>query len=145
MTILSRNQNGELFAENLEMFQESKKQVYHLFYKIQNLEAFDAANGSFSICSANDILSGNGTCYTEIPVESYQTYEDIKNERLSDMLKATCDICAVTGALHEAGYLHLDIKPSNLLCIEHSYEQRNTRILKFLDLDTVVKKENIRN
>ncbi len=142
---LSRDPDGKIIPEDAEKFEKHKNDFLNKNRQINNISASDDINGTFSVCHNNDFFEGNGTSYAEIPVESYQTYEDIKNERLSDMLKATCDICAVTGALHEAGYLHLDIKPSNLLCIEHSYEQRNTRILKFLDLDTVVKKENIRS
>lgn len=142
---LSRDPDGKIIPEDAEKFEKHKNDFLNKNRQINNISASDDINGTFSVCHNNDFFEGNGTSYAEIPVESYQTYEDIKNESLAEMLKATCDICAITGALHEAGYLHLDIKPSNLLCIEHSYEQRNTRILKFLDLDTVVKKENIRS
>ncbi len=140
---LSRNEDGKIEAKDPEAFKRLKSLFYGKNAQIADLSAFDDVHGSFSVCHINDFLEGNGTLYAEIPVESYKTYAEINNETLIDMLKATCDLCAIVGALHNFGYLHLDLKPSNLLCIEHSYNQKSSRLLKFLDLDTAVKKENI--
>ncbi len=140
---LSRNPSCKIFPEDAESFEKHKNDFLNKNRQINSISVSDDINGTFSVCHNTDFLEGNGTFYAEIPVESYQTYKDIKKESLADILKATLDLCSITGALHNFGYLHLDIKPSNLLCIEHTYNQRNTRMLKFSDLDTAIKKENI--
>lgn len=142
---LSRCEDGNLIAKDLEVFKELKILFYSKNSQISDLSAYDDVNGSFSVCHINYFLNGNGTLYAEIPVESYKTYAEINNETLIDMLKAICDLCAIVGALHDFGYLHLDLKPSNLLCVEHSYNQKSSRLLKFLDLDTAVKKDDLYN
>ena len=65
------------------------------------------------------------------------SYNEVKDESLKDILKTSLAITKALGVYHKNGYLHLDIKPSNVLVIPETKE-----LVKLFDFDSVVKRMN---
>ena len=61
---------------------------------------------------------------------------------LADQIKALIRVCEAIVAIHEAGYVYLDLKPDNILCIRNSDTSSNRRYtgeIKLFDFDTATK------
>ena len=61
---------------------------------------------------------------------------------LEDQIKALIRVCEAITAIHEAGYVYLDLKPDNILCIKNSDESSNrlyTGEIKLFDFDTATR------
>lgn len=82
------------------------------------------------------IYPGNGTCYILTQLFEGGTYAEIQDESLVDTLTTIRSLTEVIGKYHRDGYLHLDIKPANILVIPEAREH----IILF-DFDSVIRKE----
>ena len=61
---------------------------------------------------------------------------------LEDQLKALIRVCEAIAAIHEAGYVYLDLKPDNILCIKNSDTSSNRKYtgeIKLFDFDTATR------
>ncbi|WP_165246693.1 protein kinase domain-containing protein [Adlercreutzia sp. ZJ141] len=61
---------------------------------------------------------------------------------LKDKIKTLVRVCEAITAIHEAGYVYLDLKPDNILCVKNSDASSNrlyTGEIKLFDFDTATK------
>ncbi len=109
----------------------------------------DVDKAPLFICDAYEIYRNESTYYLKVPFETNTTLgkhieeTDMKRENLMRILTLGEELAIMTEKLHNAGYLHLDIKPENLLY--KSIDDRAAETLSFLDMGTVVRTEDIKN
>lgn len=91
----------------------------------------------------NKSYSQNGTQYLVSDASNGETMT-IAFERmgLEDQIKTLVRVCEAITAIHEAGYVYLDLKPDNILCIrssDTSSSRMYTGEIKLFDFDTATK------
>ena len=64
--------------------------------------------------NVQEILYGNNTVYVDMTVFAGRTYEKVKEETLYTLMRRMRTLTEVIGRYHDAGFLHLDIKPENI-------------------------------
>lgn len=92
-----------------------------------------------SATDAHELFPGNHTVYSLLSYDEgtvYQTYQDASLQEVLRHLKA---LTLVISQYHRHGYLHLDIKPENLLVIPETPEH----ILLF-DVDSIITEDEIK-
>ena len=83
----------------------------------------------------DDLYTGNNTLYSVSDIHNAKTYDLDKDTSLQELLITIRAITRAVGEYHKLGYLHLDIKPQNILILPETRD-----IIKLLDFDSVVKK-----
>lgn len=86
----------------------------------------------------DSLLWGNSTRYAVIAVDEGTVYSNINNDNINDMYKTVLALTQLTRKYHTAGYLILDIKPSNILILPETRE-----LIKLFDFDSVLSKNDI--
>jgi len=66
------------------------------------------------------------------------SYDTVEEKSLFDLLERVKAITETVGEYHKAGYLHLDIKPENILTIPQTRQ-----FVMLFDFDSVIRKEEI--
>lgn len=130
---------------------ESLKEDYE---KIKKLRSIDKA--PLFICDVYEKYHNDYTYYMQVPFESDKTLSDYiendlaKKKDIPTILRLGKELAIMTRQLHENetkgekdGYLHLDIKPENLLYKSISNDSAKT--LSFLDMGSVVRKAELGN
>lgn len=84
------------------------------------------------------VFDANGTAYIDMTVMNGQTYTQVKEPDLYQLLRRMRTLTEVIGNYHKAGYLHLDIKPDNIFAYPETPE-----MLLLFDFDSVVSKDDI--
>ena len=111
--------------------------AYEIAAKIQN----EAGAQSVSVYSL-DKFTENGTQYVAtIPVG--KSYDKTKSDDLADIIRTALALTNAVGLYHKAGYLHLDIKPSNFIATEDQTGKGKNIVL--FDVDTVVAQDDIQS
>lgn len=88
----------------------------------------------------NKACDANGTTYL-VSDASNGDVMDIAFERMetSDQINALLRVSEAIAAIHDSGYVYLDLKPNNILCIKNSDESSGNRYtgeIKLFDFDT---------
>ena len=85
----------------------------------------------------------NGTEYLVSDASNGDTMtQAFQRMNLADQIRAIIRVSEATAAMHEAGYVYLDLKPDNILCIKNSDTSSNklyTGEIKLFDFDTATK------
>ena len=111
--------------------------AYEIAAKIQN----EAGAQSVSVYSL-DKFAENGTQYVAtIPVG--KSYDKTKSDDLADIIRTALALTNAVGFYHQAGYLHLDIKPSNFIATEDQTGKGKNIVL--FDVDTVAAQDDIQS
>lgn len=110
---------------------------YEAAAKIQNM----AGAQSVSVYSL-DKFEENGTQYVAT-IPNGNSYDKTKTNDLADIIRTALALTNAVGRYHKAGYLHLDIKPSNFIATEDQ-TGRGKNIVLF-DVDTVVARDGIQS
>ena len=111
--------------------------AYEIAAKIQN----ESGAQSVSVYSL-DKFTENGTQYiAAIPVG--KSYDKTKSDDLADIIRTALALTNAVGFYHKAGYLHLDIKPSNFIATEDQTGKGKNIVL--FDVDTVVAQDDIQS
>ncbi len=137
---LERNSDGTLivpehqkenFDTGLTRFREGneKQKEVRLSEKLKNFTS-----------NVQGYFYGNGTEYIDMTVFSGRIYNKVENESLHTLLLRMRTLAQVIGYYHEAGLLHLDIKPENIF-IRPEGETPEDVIL--FDFDSVLEKNRI--
>ena len=121
---------------DLEKYKEKFLKAYELQLKFRSL--YDEKMNITS--NIEGIYEGNNTFYILMSCDNGVSYNEVKDESLKDILKTSLAITKALGVYHKNGYLHLDIKPSNVLVIPETKE-----LVKLFDFDSVVKKDELEN
>ena len=85
------------------------------------------------------LCEGNGTLYSVMEVNHASTFDQQRGLSLYQVLETLRILTDIVGALHQKGFLHLDIKPENYLV---SY--RPTTNIWLFDVDSLVSMEALR-
>ncbi len=118
-------------------FIQDYKNIKELRLKVDSAPLF--------VCDAQEIYRNESTYYVKVPFETNETlkdYIDKTNINLIEILLLGRELALMTQKLHEEGYLHLDIKPENLLCksVDKKISQKT---LSFLDTGTIARIDDI--
>ena len=81
---------------------------------------------------------GNGTAYIDMTCFSGRTYDKVENESLYTLMIRMRTLAKVIGDYHNAGLLHLDIKPENIYVRP---EEETAEDVMLFDFDSVVEIE----
>ena len=111
--------------------------AYEVAAKIQNT----AGAKSVSVYSL-DKFEENGTKYVAT-IPNGNSYDKNESEDIADILRTALALTNAVDLYHKAGYLHLDIKPSNFIATEDQ-TGKGKNIMLF-DVDTVVSLEDVQN
>ncbi len=88
-----------------------------------------------STSNIQDVFDANGTTYIDMTVMNGQTYTEVEEPTLYQLLRHMKALAKVVWNYHKAGFLHLDIKPDNIFVYPETPE-----MLLLFDFDSVVKK-----
>ena len=88
---------------------------------------------------AYELYEKNGTFYTIVSYDEGQTYEKQADNTLKDVFEHVKAVAVAIKKYHENGYLHLDMKPENVLVIPETKEH----VILF-DFDSVVTFEEVK-
>lgn len=109
-------------------------------YKLQSEFLAEVENAKNITSNTEGIYSGNNMKYILMSCNDGTSYENIEEDNLQDIIKTSIAICNAIKVYHEAGFLHLDIKPDNIFILPETRE-----IIKLFDFDSVHKKSELLN
>lgn len=93
-----------------------------------------------STSNIQEVYSDYGTKYIDMTLFHGETYGNVQEKSLYDLLRRAKSITQVIGSYHKAGYLHLDIKPDNIFTIPETCE-----LVMLFDFDSVTEKSQLMN
>ena len=134
-----RDKNGNLCVEerNQNRFSDKKKrfeEAYKLNVKIQESE--DLINSTSKV---RQLYYANHTIYFIFEYNMGINYEEYEEKSLESLITRMKTLCLIIEKYHNQGYLHLDIKPSNIFVLPETKEN-----VMLFDFDSVVKIEDIK-
>lgn len=137
--MLEREKSGDIIATESERgkFDEAKKrfvEAYSRNAKIRNTSGL--VNSTVNI---NDMFQKNQTYYTIMSFDEGVDYREYKDHSLKELFEHVRSLAKLIKKYHENGYLHLDIKPENVLVIPETEEH----VLLF-DFDSVITFEELK-
>lgn len=91
-----------------------------------------------SISNVERIYTGNGTKYVSMPWFQGQSYIQLREKNLFQLLQRIKAITRAVGLYHANGFLHLDIKPENIYILPET-----TELVMLFDFDSVVRKTDL--
>lgn len=91
-----------------------------------------------STSNVQGVYAANGTMYIDMTVFRGQSYENVREQSMFDLLRRMRALTQVISSYHNSGYLHLDIKPENIFAIPETCE-----MVMLFDFDSVVEKTAI--
>ena len=136
---LFRGEDGALFTDSekdqekfeagLRRFQDGYEKQAH----IRRLSELKNSTGNIQ-----GIYHANGTRYIDMTCFHGQTYDTVQEKSLHDLLRRMRAVAQVIGNYHNAGFLHLDIKPENIYTIPETCE-----MVMLFDFDSVTAKADV--
>lgn len=109
-------------------------------YKLQTEFSAEIKNAKNITSNTEGIYLGNNTKYILMSCNDGTSYENVQEDKLQDIIKTSIAICNAVKVYHDAGFLHLDIKPDNIFILPETRE-----IIKLFDFDSVHKKSDLIN
>lgn len=107
-----------------EHFRRSRE----LFVRLHNEDSLN-----LNMAEAQSWLRANGTCYIVVDYSSGVSLEEYARDpgkSLWDRLSMLRNLALVISRLHGLGYLHLDLKPDNILC-------QDQHLVRLIDTDSL--------
>lgn len=86
------------------------------------------------------LLEGNNTAYTLVSYDYGNTYNKIEDTNLQGIFTLMLSVTKAVEMYHQAGYLHLDIKPKNILILDDVMD-----IVKLFDFDSITSLERLKS
>lgn len=135
-----RDENGALiipeeysnqFNDGLEYFKNTYKTINN--YLSNNLSASNYHTVQMGL------YEGNNTAYTLTSCDYGKSYEKIEDKSLHMLLKIMLSVTKAVEMYHNAGFLHLDIKPKNILILDDVAD-----LIKLFDFDSLTGIEKIK-
>lgn len=139
---LERKADGSLDipVAKKKQFEEGKERFKNSVELHTNIRLSEGLKNYTS--NVQEILYGNNTVYVDMTVIAGRTYEKVKEETLHKLMQRMKTLTEVIGRYHDAGLLHLDIKPENIFVRP---EGETVEDILLFDYDSVIEKENIKN
>ena len=131
--LLERDNQGNIVARN-EKANESfrvEKENFSLAYK-KNIEMKNTKGLINSTTNPTDIITYNNTTYIVLTWDEGQDYKHYEDATLKELLEHIRSLAKLIQKYHENGYVHLDIKPENILILPET----SKHVLLF-DFDSV--------
>lgn len=117
-----------------EQFLNRFEKAYRMLFDLYSDEKF-----TNSTAMPSGICMANGTSYYLTDIKTGTVFEEDNPENLSDVLATVISISKLIEKYHKAGYLHLDIKPSNIFVIDETRE-----LVVLFDVDSVVPMDKLK-
>lgn len=114
----------------LERFQEG--------FENQRLFQSEEKTGNAAIHMPLEMCEANNTRYMIMELDYGETLDRHKVSSFEEILTITKALADTLGEYHRLGFLHLDIKPENILVLREA-----PNMIKLFDLDSVVRKQDI--
>lgn len=136
---LCREGDGKLLqlsSENFVKFEEAKERFTDAYKR--NTDIRNTLGLTNSTVNAVDVVSCNNTVYILMPMDEGTDYRNYEDQSLKELLGHMKSLAQIIRNYHENGYLHLDIKPENVLILPETKEH----IILF-DFDSVTTLEEL--
>lgn len=136
---IERKENGQLFIPEawMEAYQNQltkMRQAYELQMQISLQDHLVNR-----VVEERGIYYGcYGACYSLMAYADGVSYEQVKDSNLKQTLETLLSVARFLKIYHDAGYVHLDIKPENLLILPETRQ-----LVKVLDYDSSVSLEEL--
>ena len=136
---IERKENGQLFIPEawMEAYQNQltkMRQAYELQMRISLQDHLVNR-----VVEERGIYYGcYGACYSLMAYADGVSYEQVKDSNLKQTLETLLSVARFLKIYHDAGYVHLDIKPENLLILPETRQ-----LVKVLDYDSSVSLEEL--
>ena len=130
---LERDDRGNLTANfsDAEKFSAEKNRFLKAYEK--NSVIRNTLGLVNSTVNAGNFLYKNQTCYSVMTFDEGSDYKNYTDASLKELLVHIKSLSLIIGKYHQSGYLHLDIKPENILILPETAEH----ILLF-DFDSMI-------
>ena len=133
---MDREDSGALVPEDEKKFREGLRRFHSCYEKQLQIRRISGLKNTTS--NIQGIYHANGTQYIDMTCFQGQTYDKLREQSVYDLMRRMRALTSVIDNYHKAGFLHLDIKPSNIYTIPETCE-----MVMLFDFDSVVEKENI--
>lgn len=119
----------DAFAMQFSIELENFKKTYRVIneYLSNNLSAANYHTVQMGL------YVGNNTAYTLTSCDYGKSYDKLKDADLHSMFKLMYSVTKAVELYHNAGFLHLDIKPKNILILDEV-----TDVVKLFDFDSLI-------
>lgn len=107
-----------------EEHREDFKKSWDLFYDAYEKNTLFQSNLDTlnSTGNAQNLLFGNNTMYMVVNYNNGISYDKVEGENLHDIFQIGLALTKTIGMYHKYGYVHLDIKPENILKLPETNE-----------------------
>lgn len=119
---------------------QRKKVLEHFQEGFENQRLFQSEEktGNAAIHMPLEMCEANNTRYMIMELDYGETLDRHKVSSFEEILTITKALADTLGEYHRLGFLHLDIKPENILVLREA-----PNMIKLFDLDSVVRKQDI--
>lgn len=115
------------------LFKKRKSEFFETFIKTNELFSLEGLTNS--ITNTIDIYSKNNTFYVVTVISHGMSLDRAASDMsLSSKITAVLSITEILKKIHKAGYLYLDLKPSNVFIFPET-----TELVQLFDFDTLTK------
>lgn len=130
--IIIPEDDTECFKNGLSDFRET--------YRLINEYIANNASASNYHPVQLGLFEGNNTLYTLSSCDYGKTYDQLSDDSLYSLIKLTLAAAKGMEQYHKAGFLHLDIKPKNILVLDNI-----TDLIKLFDYDSLIKIDDLKS
>ncbi len=131
-TIIVPEKAKEQFVNGLNEFKRTYKVINE--YLSNNISAANYHTVQMGL------YEGNNTAYTLTSCDYGLSYDKIDNEDLLSICKTMLSVTKAVELYHNAGFLHLDIKPKNILVLDDVKD-----LIKLFDFDSLTSIEKLKS
>lgn len=138
--LLHRDEEKKLIAgvSDAEKFIKAKRRFKNSYEK--NSMIRDTLGLTNSTVNVSEFIEQNNTFYAVMNFDEGSDYKNYHDSNLKELLEHVKSLAVTIGKYHQNNFLHLDIKPENMLVIPETTEH----ILLF-DFDSITTLEEIKN
>ena len=119
------------FRKGIEEFAETYRKISDYLF------CHDRASNCHTVPLG--LYYGNGTVYSLCSRDYGKRYDQVQDPDAKSVLRVVRSLAIAISQYHEAGYLHLDIKPENILILDGV-----TELVKLFDYDSLTQLDKIR-
>lgn len=113
LNLVVKEEHREDFEKSWDLFREAYEKNT-LFQS--NLDTLNSTG------NAQNLLFGNNTMYMVVNYNNGISYDKVEGENLQDIFQIGLALTKTIGMYHKYGYVHLDIKPENILKLPETNE-----------------------
>ena len=133
----SREMTGAVSWKTMEDETSAKNRFRSAFEVQRKIQSADETMNT-NVHLIDGLYEGNNTLYSVSDIQNAKTFDATKDSSLQETLITARAIARAVGQFHALGFLHLDIKPQNILILPETRD-----IVKLLDFDSVIQKSDV--